>query len=669
MTGGIPRSDAAYIDSVNVNAASPCTVLCREAHPRVSTLGCSENPGGSKNCLSANSQRPHLNCENRSLGGGGDEVVEERRSIEENGEKFREGGKDRKGDKEVGERIVERERKEGLMVDAEVPDADPTISQCYETEKMVGINPQRSRSMGDVRPECVNTSSVLLTKEVGKGNKGRNQKRVSDRNGMDSKRERSRSGGSRRGKGSSREDSDRERSRNTRGEREKSGKSEEESEVELGRRAMAKKRPSGTDQIVDALKEGISAASPKVSTAGRGGLHGLTATGRNTDLAQRASSSKFFWKAPGVANAGTELTSTPDSSEHDEGGTKAPGRRRSKRIRNKVGKKNEERSEEEKKEGNIEEIEIGNVGEKITTYETLTSGNTRIERRVDGFFNYSSEIGSNPEMDVEVANPSRSGLQTRYQREKGLQQGGETATAEKSRGKAQDLIDVVMSTVQGASGVKEEDRQAIIKAAQGLHSLVEKLVELTVTEENRRLRANNERLEQELAHMRKENQAYKQAFERAAREAKPGGRSDNADEALERIATPRPDPVPPKEWQEAFKADLMNSMGRVIGARIEGLKGRLLPEINLAPPLEARKRANAAPKETRPAKEVPATDRGPVQDSPESALTTEQPEEESWTTVAKRGKRTKTTKESVPAPKPLTEASWEVDGKGPSQAL
>ncbi|XP_013161374.1 PREDICTED: translation initiation factor IF-2-like, partial [Papilio xuthus] len=109
-------------------------------------------------------------------------------------------------------------------------------------------------------------------------------------------------------------------------------------------------------------------------------------------------------------------------------------------------------------------------------------------------------------------------------------------------------------------------------------------------EELRKLRADNARLAKELELVRAELRAFKEAYSESQKRANATATSGEAPQAqpgLEEVL---------RSAMEEMRRELLQSVGGMVNARLQGLESRLPPEPVVRPPLEADKRQPPPPR-------------------------------------------------------------------------
>lgn len=150
---------------------------------------------------------------------------------------------------------------------------------------------------------------------------------------------------------------------------------------------------------------------------------------------------------------------------------------------------------------------------------------------------------------------------------------GRLASALKDQADAN--LEIIKSIASSSGNLKGTFVKGLKEAAAAIEEVVVALGNRTATEETERLQAVNRRLEAKVTALEQEMAELRAAVERSAQQA----------------------PVtsqPTAEAEDAQKRLILDTVGPLLNARIEGLQSRLLPEPRLRPPLAADRRIAAA---------------------------------------------------------------------------
>ncbi|XP_013167370.1 PREDICTED: serine/arginine repetitive matrix protein 1-like [Papilio xuthus] len=238
------------------------------------------------------------------------------------------------------------------------------------------------------------------------------------------------------------------------------------------------------------------------------------------------------------------------------------------------------------------------------------------------------------------------------------------ATVEALAAKALLNVTKIQGELKKSGSIKGTALGQLNKATQGVIQAVEGLRAITPEEEQRRLRAENARLARELELMRGELRAFKEAYAESQKRPATSAREAQPEPSL-------------RDAMEEMKRELLESVGGMLNARLQGLEGRLPPEPVTRPPLRADRRQPPPPRpkaQSGAAREVarpgqdPQAQRGkarppapppppPGQDAdgpPRAAATAEIPVP--WSKVVGRKKRKKAKGKTQAGPPPTAPA-------------
>lgn len=185
------------------------------------------------------------------------------------------------------------------------------------------------------------------------------------------------------------------------------------------------------------------------------------------------------------------------------------------------------------------------------------------------------------------------------------------STAGRSYEEVLGALDTVQQVVTKSRNIKGTCQGAIYVQLAKIKEHVCNLSALTVSEETRRLRADNSRLSQKMNLVEREMGALKQAVaDSAAKSANVEGPTPQHKIHDEGAAVPQNRDEYTQFYEkvkEDVKRELMMSWGGMLNARLEGLEDRLLPAKSMRPPLAAdKRRAEKAARTVSAAAQVPA---------------------------------------------------------------
>ncbi|XP_013165262.1 PREDICTED: serine/arginine repetitive matrix protein 1-like, partial [Papilio xuthus] len=157
------------------------------------------------------------------------------------------------------------------------------------------------------------------------------------------------------------------------------------------------------------------------------------------------------------------------------------------------------------------------------------------------------------------------------------------ATVEALAAKALLNVTMIQGELKKGGNIRGTVLGQLNKATQGVIEAVEGLRAITPEEEQRRLRAENARLARELELIRAELKAFKDAYAESQRRP-----ATSAKEAQPELNL--------RGAMEEVKRELLESLGGMLNARLEGLETRLPPEPVTRPPLRTDKRQPPPPR-------------------------------------------------------------------------
>lgn len=157
---------------------------------------------------------------------------------------------------------------------------------------------------------------------------------------------------------------------------------------------------------------------------------------------------------------------------------------------------------------------------------------------------------------------------------------GEAFNADELTDRAIEELNAIQQAFRKSKNLKGTIQSAINQSVVTLRGVLDGLKQRTLDDETRRLRADNERLSQEVSHMRTELKALRRDYEECK---------------TQRISQGRRSPVPsPPSTSGMDLEDVVRrvtiSVGEMVNARLAGIDDRLLPAKILRPPLAAGKK-------------------------------------------------------------------------------